>query len=123
MSTSDLIWAQIEPSVYIGRDEFMRILAKWDIEEIWIDGALSFATLTCGPEFHFASFGTGARITLPMIRSRLDPIIERHGFVETRTPREGWDRMHRFIRRYGFRDTGENEFNIHYRLEASPWRS
>ena len=123
MNVSDLMWKQIEPSVYIGRDEFMRALAEWDIEEVWIDGKLAFATLTRGPEFHLASFGTGARITLPMIVSWFGPIMERHGYVETRVPRDGADRQHRFNRRFGFVPIREDEFFTFYRLEATQCQS
>jgi hypothetical protein len=113
----DRLWEQIEPVVYITREQFVRGLAEWDIEAIRIDGDLAFVALTKGPEFHFASFDTGAPISRAMIRSRLDPIIERHGFVMTRTPKEGADRQHRFNRAFGFHTTGENEFFIMYRLD------
>lgn len=112
-----LLWQQIEPIVYITREQFERGLAEWDIEPVQVNGRLAFVALTCGPEFHFASFDTGAPITMTMIRSRLSPIIERHGFVTTRTPRDGGDRQHRFNRLLGFKEIGQDEFMIHYRLE------
>jgi hypothetical protein len=114
----DRLWAQAEPIVFISRDQFVRGLEGWDIEAVRIDGRLAFAALTNGPEFHFASFDTGAPVTMAMIRSRLDPIIERHGFVSTRTPKSGADRQHRFNRAFGFVATGEDEFFVHYRLDS-----
>ena len=120
MTVTDAIWAQIEPDVYIARDQFERCLSEWEIEAVEIDGALAFAGLTRGPEFHFASFDTGAQITRDMIRSRLTPIMARHGFVTTRTPTEGMDRQHRFNRAFGFKVAGYDEFFTHYRLEAPP---
>lgn len=113
----DALWAQTEPVVFISREQWVRELADWDIEAVRIDGRLAFAALTRGPEFHFASFNTGAPITMGMIRSRLDPIIERHGFVTTRTPKDGADRQHRFNRAFGFLVSGESEFFIDYRLD------
>jgi hypothetical protein len=112
----DRLWEQVEPTVYITREQWVSGLADWDIEAVRIDGTLAFAALTRGPEFHFASFDTGTPISMSMIRSRLAPIIERHGFVTTRTPKEGADRQHRFNRAFGFHTTGEDEFFVHYRL-------
>jgi len=107
----DRLWAQIEPIVFITREQFLAGLTGWDIEAVTIDGRLAFAVLTKGPEFHFASFDTGAPITRAMIRQRLDPIIERHGYVTTRTPKDGADRQHRFNRAYGFKAVGEDDFS------------
>jgi hypothetical protein len=103
--------------VFISRAQWARGLADWDIEAVRLDGALAFAFLTRGPEFHFASFNTATPITRAMIRARLDPIIARHGFAITRTPKEGADRQHRFNRAFGFRVCGEDEFFTHYRIE------
>lgn len=114
---ADQLWAQIESEVYITREQFDRALAEWTIETAYHDGRLAFAALTRGPEFHLASFETGMRITPTMIRRHLDPILERHGCVTTRTPKEGADRMHRFNQAFGFQKTGESEFFVNYRLE------
>lgn len=119
---ADALWAQIEPIVFIGRDEFVAGLAGWDVEPVRIDGALAFAALVRGPEFHFASFDTGATITRTMIRERLTPIIARHGFVTTRTPIDGADRQHRINRALGFRAVGDEEFFRIYRMDAAPCR-
>lgn len=113
----DALWAQIEPTVFISRAEFVASLADWDVEPVRIDGVLAFVTMTKGPEFHFAAFGTGAPISRGMIRARLDPIIARHGFVTTRTPREGADRQHRFNRAFGFREIDGDEFFVNYRMD------
>jgi hypothetical protein len=83
----DALWAQIEPVVYITREQFASGLEQWDVEPVLVTpegvlghvGELAFVALTKGPEFHFASFGTGAAISLRMIRARLAQIIERRG--------------------------------------------
>lgn len=113
----DALWEQIEPFAFLTREQFVSGLACWDIEPVVIDGQLAFATLTNGPEFHFASFDTGAPITRTMINSRLDAIIERHGFVTTRTPVEGAGRQHRLNKLLGFQVTGTSEFFVHYRRD------
>lgn len=114
---ADALWAQLEPTVYITRDQFMRGLAEWEIQTVEIDGRPAFITLTKGPEFHFTSLDTKSSVTLGLIRSLLAPILERHGCVTTRTPKEGADRQHRFNRAFGFREVGEDEFFVHYRKD------
>ncbi|MGD0109688.1 MAG: hypothetical protein ABSC06_37535 [Rhodopila sp.] len=114
----DALWAQIEPFVYITRAQFASGLEQWDIEVVRTDdGRIAFVTLIQGPEFHFASFDTGTPVTRGLIRSLFAPILERHGYVTTRTPREGAERQHRFNRLLGFRVDGESEFLTHYRLD------
>lgn len=112
----DALWAQIELIVFITREQFTRALSEWEIEPVEIDGRLAFAAITKGPEFHFASFDTGASISLAMIRARIEPILDRHGFVTTRTPRSE-ARQHRFNKRFGFRITGADEFFTHFRMD------
>lgn len=116
----DRLWEQLEPVAFITRGQFERGLRDWDIQTAEFNGELAFAALVRGPEFHLASFDTGMRITREMIRAHLSPIMERHGFVTTRTPKEGADRQHKINRLLGFRETGEDEFFIHYRLETIP---
>lgn len=113
----DALWEQIEPTVFISRLEFVAGLADWDVEAVRVDDALAFVAMTKGPEFHFAAFGTGAPITMGMIRARLEPIIARHGFVTTQTPKEGADRQHRFNRAFGFHAISEDEFFVTYRMD------
>lgn len=112
----DALWAQIEPTAYITRDQFARGLDAWEVEPVEVDGELAFAALTQGAEFHFTTFGTGRPISLAMIRARLEPILARHGFVTTRTPK-GESRQHRFNKLIGFKAVGESEFFVNYRLD------
>lgn len=113
----DALWKQAEPKVYISRSEYEASFDGWDIEPLYVGGRLAFAALTKGPEFHYASFETGARITRNMIWSRLDRIREEHGYVTTRTPIEGYDSQHRINRMLGFRETERDEFTVHYRMD------
>jgi hypothetical protein len=113
----DALWEQIEPTVFISRAEFVAGLDGWDIRAEHVDGELAFVTMTNGPEFHFATFGTRAPITRSRTRAWIDPIIARHGFVTTRTPKEGADRQHRFNLTFGFRPVDEDEFHIMYRMD------
>jgi hypothetical protein len=114
-----LLWQQIEPIVYITREQFERGLAEWDVTAIEVEGKLAFVTLTQGPEFHYTSFDTGTPITLAMIRGWLEPILAKYGYATTRTPKSE-PRQHRLNLRLGCTVCDEDEFFIHYRLEAPP---
>jgi len=61
--------------------------------------------------------GTGARISLKMIREFLRPIIERHGYAITHCPRDD-ERQQRFNLKLGFTVVGENEFHIVFRITS-----
>lgn len=116
MTLLDHIWEQMEPTVFITREEFERDLERWDIEPVEVNGKVAFAAFTNGAEFHYATFGTGARITRTMIWSRLNPILDRHGFVTTRTPLDDV-RQQRLNRALGFVETGADEFFLHFRMD------
>lgn len=116
----DAMWRRAEPTVFITREEFERNLDGWTIESYMADGDLAFATLSRGPEFHFMSFGTGAPITLRMIRGWLQPVLDRHGYVCTRTPKDEV-RQQRINKAVGFVADGQDEFFIYYRLTCGVW--
>lgn len=119
MSAADVmekIWLQAEPDVFISRREFMASLDGWDIVTREIDGEIAGATLTRGPEFHFVSFGMKKPVPPVLMISCLQPIIDRHGFVRTRTPKEDI-RQRRFNIRIGFQVESEDEFFTTFRLE------
>ena len=118
MTITDRLWEQLEPLVFISRDQFDEGLKSWEIEPVEINGEVAFVALTRGPEFHFASFGTGARITSAMIWERLNRIMDRHGYVTTRTPHDE-PRQQRLNERLGFRKTGDDEFFAHFRMDRT----
>jgi hypothetical protein len=112
----DALWAQIEPIVFITHQQFARGLDAWEIEAVDVDGELAFAVLTRGPEIHFASFGGRTPISRAMIAARIDPLMERYGFVTTRTPKDE-GRQHRINRLLGFEAIGADEFFTHFRRD------
>ena len=116
---TDILWGKASPSLFITKEAFVQNLAGWDIKPVMVDGVLAFITVQKGPDFHFQSLGTGHRITLRMIRDFLEPIIREHGFAATRTPK-GDTRQRRFNERFGFKQVGEDVFDIHYRIEELP---
>lgn len=112
----DRLWEQAEPHLFIAKDEFLKNLDGWEIKPVEVDGELAFATLVKGPAFHFQSFGTRHPISLRMIKEFLRTLIDQHGYATTKTPKED-TRQHRFNRLLGFQAVGEDEFDIHYRIE------
>lgn len=116
MNIIDRLWEQIEPTVFITKEQFAAGFKDWTIEMVEVDGVAAFVGLTNGPEFHYASFGIGARITRAMIWSRLNPILDKHGFVTTRTPKDDV-RQQRINRAQGFVEIGSDEFFITFRMD------
>ncbi len=117
-ATADALWAQVEPKVFITRDEFFATLDGWELNEVAVDGKLAFVTARKGARFHFTTFGTGARISLRMIRNFLAPILAEHGYAETRTPKDDV-RQQRFNRKLGFAEVGEDEFHKIFRITST----
>lgn len=117
-ATADALWAQVEPQVFITREQFFAGLDGWDVNEIAVGGKPAFVTARRGPLFHFHSLDTGARISLRMIREFLAPIITDHGFAQTMTPKSD-TRQQRFNRKLGFAVVGEDEFHMIFRINPT----
>lgn len=110
------IWSQTEPTVFISRREFFASLDDWDITPREIDGEIAGATLNRGPEFHFITFGRRKVFPASLIADCLGPIIERHGFVRTRTPKDDV-RQSRFNLLIGFDVESSDEYFTTFRME------
>lgn len=115
----DILWEKAEPVLYISKDEYLQTLAEWTIKPVHIDGELAWITVQKGPEFHFQSVGRTRLMPLRMIREFLQAIIDRHGFALTKTPLED-TRQQRFNERFGFFRVGQDQYDIHYRIEHLP---
>ena len=112
----DLLWAKGCEKLFITKEQFAESLQGWQIEE-WKEGdALAAITLKKGPEFHFVTTGA-VPIPRRLVREVLRSQLEQYGHVTTRTPKHE-ERQHRFNRIIGFVQTGEDEFDIHYRMEG-----
>lgn len=114
----EALWLEMEPDVYITRDQFMAGLEDWETRLVEIKGIPAMVTFFKGPEFHFASLNIGAFATLRLMRSEIASAIGKHGFLTTKTPVDGYDRQHRLNRKIGCKVTGQDEFFVHYRLDA-----
>ena len=111
MNVQDKIWEEIEPKVYITREQFFNGVSVCGYET---DGELTFASIRRGSHYHFMTFGKPQPISMQFIRDQLQPIIDEYGFVRTMTPRED-KRQHRFNRMIGFVIESEDEFFTHFR--------
>ena len=117
----DRLWERTEPFVFITRAQFDQTLVGWDIESHEIDGGLHYVTLVKGPEFHFDILSEKRPFTMHRVRACLKPILKRYGYVTTRTPKRE-SRQQRFNKIVGFKRTGEDEFFVHYRMNAEDVR-
>lgn len=109
------IWQRVEPSVFISKHEFMVSLQEWDITPREIDGVIIGATMTHGPEFHFISFGVRKAFPATLISLCLQPIIDEHGFVITKTPKDDI-RQHHFNLLIGFDVVTTDEHFTYFRM-------
>ena len=88
----------------------------WDIDLRRNNGEIVMAVFTKGPELHFATFGRKWKMTRKDFRDYLLPLIERFGYVETKTPRDD-SRQQRFNELIGFVPLKDDGEFIHYRME------
>lgn len=131
MNLYDLIWAARPLLVFLSREEFFAELDEWGIEALTVDGKAAFALKTRGPEFQLVDLKTGAAFPMEDFRRRLGQMLEVHGYVTTRAQK--WEledisllveledvkatgSRHRFLRGMGFSRTGEDQYDVHYRL-------
>jgi hypothetical protein len=116
---SDLLWEKAEPVLFITKDEYLATLAEWVIKPVHLDGELAWITVQKGPEFHFQSVGKTRVMPLRLIREFLQGILSEHGFALTKTPIED-TRQQRFNERFGFHRVGQDQYDVHYRLDHLP---
>lgn len=112
----DAIWKETEHKVFISKCEFVATLDGWDLVTKEIDGKVVGATLTNGPEFHFITFGPKKPFTRAFMAECVQPIIDKYGFVRTKTPTDD-TRQRRFNLLVGFKLETTDEYFTHYRME------
>ena len=120
MDLIEELWRRAAPAVFISREEFIANLEGCEIALVEHDGAPLAIRVVRGAEYHFVTLGTGKPIPLAVVRAELQPIIDAHGCVTTRTPKDE-PRQRRFNRAIGFEPVGEDEFFIHYRMTTPFW--
>lgn len=118
----DLMWDQKPPLLFVTREKFEAALDGWEIDPREVGGEVAFIFLTRGPELHFTTLGTGRPMPRAMARDVLQRIIDRHGYVTVKTPKLE-ERQQRFNRAIGFREIGEDHYDVHFRMEKFGSRS
>ena len=116
---TDRIWAAVEPSIYLTKEEYLAGLEGWEITPHVIDGETIGAVLVKGTELHFVTWGKWG-LRREDIRHYLNPILHKHGVVTTRTPVDSL-RQQRFNRVLGFVETGRSEFFVYFSLRRDPF--
>lgn len=118
---TDLLWQKAEAVLYLTKDQFVQSLAEWTIKPIYSGGELAWITVQKGPEFHFQSIGKTRYLSMRTIRSWLQPIIDVHGYAQTKTPIEDV-RQQRINKLVGFYEASRDSLDIHFRIENFPMR-
>ena len=112
----DRIWEDVEPGVYITREQFDGALDDWTIQAFDVGGIPAYVTMVKGPEFHFAILAPLAVATRKIMSACLKPIFDAYGYVITRTPYDD-TRQQKFNKMLGFHPIATDEFFIVYRLD------
>lgn len=112
----DLLWGLKPELMFVTKEQFVAALDGWEIDPWQVDGELAYIWLSKGTELHFTVVGTGHSMPKAMLRTVLQRIIDREGYVTVKTPKDDL-RQQRFNRTVGFRQIGEDEYDIHFRLD------
>lgn len=110
------LWEKAEPMVFITKEAFVNGLSQWEIYPVVEGGEILVIVATDGPHMHFETMETGRSITRRIVRQVLEPLIEKYGYAVTKTPKDE-ARQRRFNELIGFKVVGEDEYDIHYRIE------
>ena len=110
----DLLFDQTP--LFITREQFAQSLDGWTLDPVLRDdGSIAMIFVSKGPEFHFAKFGTDFQIGRAILKKYPGELIAQHGYALTKTPKTD-TRQLRFNARLGFFPVGEDEFDIHLRI-------
>lgn len=109
----DLLWD--DSPLFLSREAFAEALSAWEIHLVESLNGLAGVVITKGPEFHFKKLDPSYQVTRADLRRWPGELIAKYGYAHTRTPRDDL-RQQRFNERLGFRRTGEDQYDIHYRI-------
>ncbi len=111
----DLLFA--DTPLFLTREQFAQSLDGWTIDPVLRDdGSIGLIFVSKGPEFHFQKFGTDIQASRAILKKYPGEIIAAHGYALTKTPLAD-RRQQRFNERLGFYRIGEDQFDIHYRID------
>lgn len=111
----DLLFS--DTPLFLTREQFEQSLDGWALDPVLRpDGSIGIIFLSKGPEFHFQKFGTDIQASRAILKKYPGEIIAAHGYALTKTPKTD-TRQLRFNTRLGFYQVGEDEFDIHLRID------
>ena len=108
------LWKQCP--LFITREQFARSLEGWTFDPIYTDGVMSVVFIVKGAHFHFAKFDKKFQASRAVLAKYPGSLIAKYGYAETKTPKDDM-RQRRFNEKLGFVATGEDEYDITYRIE------
>lgn len=115
--TSDLIAALWKDSpLFLTLEEFTRGLEGWQLDPIPGPQGVAGVVVHKGPHFHFAKFDPSFQVGRDILKRYPGELIARYGYAETKTPIDD-TRQQKFNQRLGFFVTGQDEFDLHMRIE------
>lgn len=103
--------------LFLTREQFAQTLQGWTMEVVQGDHGVAGVVLSKGPEFHFAKWDPAFQVTREILRRWPGEVIARHGYALTRTPKED-ARQLRFNQRVGFYAVGEDQYDVHQRIDT-----
>lgn len=113
----DLLWERAKDTLYLSREQYEQSLGGWTLDPLHReDGSVSMIFVVRGPEFHFAKFGSDVLASRDHLRKYPGTLIQKYGYALTKTPKTD-ARQARFNERLGFYRIGEDEFDIHLRID------
>ncbi len=112
-----------ESPLFLTRAEFEKTLEGWTLDPLLNEaGEVAMVFVVNGPAFHFAKFDKAYQPGRKDLRRYPGEMIERYGYALTSTPRED-ARQLKFNRRLGFYQVGEDEYDIHQRIDKLRYNS
>jgi hypothetical protein len=103
--------------LFLTRAEFEKSLEGWTLDPVYgADMNMVGVFLVNGPKFHFSKFDPSYQAGRDILRKYPGSLIAKYGYALTSTPKEDV-RQRRFNERLGFFQVGEDEFDIHYKID------
>lgn len=110
-----MLWEIDKDKLFISEQDYFNSFSNCELTPIYTDNVITGVVITKGAEIHYQVFGKMV-ITKAMMRQFLADLILKYGFAFTRVPKDNI-RQQRLNERIGFFKVGEDEFDIHYRVE------
>lgn len=112
----DMLWEKAEPLAFFPKEQFIDALADWEIYPALKNDKVIAILTEKGPELHFETMHTGLGFPRKDLFAIVQRMIDRYGYATTKTPKHEL-RQHKFNQILGFEVVGEDEYDIHFRID------